>query len=257
MIQAESLSIHFKSKSDIKFGALENINFTIAEGEFIALIGPSGCGKSTMLNAVAGFLIPSTGTINYKQKPITKAGRERVVIFQNHSLFPWKTAIDNIAFALRAKGVAKNNISSESMRFLKMVKLEEFAHHYPRELSGGMQQRIGIARALAADPEVLLLDEPFASLDQINRDIIQEELLKIIRPLNKTSILVTHNITEALFFADRIFVMSGRPGTIKSIFQVNIPKPQKIADIENIEEFRKLKNEINILLKNDGEINEI
>lgn len=249
MIRAESVSIEFTSNSSAKkFGALENINFEIKEGEFIALIGPSGCGKSSLVNAIAGFVPLTSGAIYYKNKAIQKASRERVVIFQNHSLFPWKSAIDNIAFALRARGVDPKEIQSESMRFLKLVKLEEFAGHFPKELSGGMQQRIGIARALAADPEVLLLDEPFASLDQFTRDIIQEELLKIIRPLNKTAILVTHNINEAIFFADRIFVMSGRPGTIKAVVEVKIAKPQSMSDVDNNEEFRKIKKEINILL---------
>lgn len=252
MIKAESLSIEFTSNQK-KFGALDNINFQIKKGEFIALIGPSGCGKSSLVNAIAGFIPMSTGRILYKDEPIREASRERVVIFQNHSLFPWKTAIDNIAFALRAKGVNEKDIQSESMHFLKLVKLEEFAHHFPKELSGGMQQRIGIARALAADPEVLLLDEPFASLDQFTRDIIQEELLKIIRPLNKTAILVTHNINEAIFFADRIFVMSGRPGTIKAMIDVKIEKPHSIRNVDNDEEFRKLKNEINLLLTNSGD----
>lgn len=250
VIQAESLYIEFKSKSNHKLGALKNINFNIKKGEFVALVGPSGCGKSTLINAIAGFLPPSSGTLFYNNRPISQASRERVVIFQNHALFPWKSAIDNIAFALRSRGMDADDIDFQAMCFLKMVKLEEFANHYPRELSGGMQQRIGIARALAADPQVLLLDEPFASLDQFNRDIIQEELLKILRPLSKTSVLVTHNITEALFFADRIFVMSGSPGTIKMEIRVNVPKPQKISDIDTIEEFRKLKKEINLLLVN-------
>jgi NitT/TauT family transport system ATP-binding protein len=252
MIRAESLSIEFMSNTtQKKLGALENINFKIKKGEFISLIGPSGCGKSSLLNAIAGFIPTSTGKILYKDEQINKASRERVVIFQNHSLFPWKTAIDNIAFALRARGVDKASIHSEAMRYLSLVKLEDFSNHFPSELSGGMQQRIGIARALAADPEVLLLDEPFASLDQFTRDIIQEELLKIIRPLNKTAVLVTHNINEAIFFADRLFVMSGRPGTIKAMIDVNFNKPSTMNDIENNEEFRKIKKEVNLLLNGD------
>ncbi len=250
MITAESLSIEFTTRgTKKKLNALSDINFSIKEGEFIALIGPSGCGKSTLLNTIAGFISPSTGHISYKNEKISKASRERVVIFQNHSLFPWKSAADNIAFALRAKGVPENEITEESKRFLKLVKLEEFANHYPKELSIGMQQRIGIARALAADPEVLLLDEPFASLDPFTRDIVQEELLKIIRPLNKTAILVTHNINEALFFADRIFIMSGRPGNIRAIVDVKCERPSSVNDIDHSEELRKIKKEVNTLFK--------
>lgn len=254
MIRAESLSIEFTTQgTKRKLGALSDVSFNIVKGEFIALIGPSGCGKSTLLNTIAGFIPATKGQIFYKDELIKKASRERVVIFQNHSLFPWKSAIENIAFALRAKGIDKKLIEEESLRFLRMVKLEEFANHYPKELSVGMQQRIGIARALAADPEVLLLDEPFASLDQFTRDIVQEELLKIIRPLNKTAVLVTHNLNEAVYFADKIFVMSGRPGTIKAIVEVKSEKPAMINDIDHSEELRNIKKEINLLLTNSGE----
>lgn len=254
MIRAESLAIEFKpSASRKKLGAVSQVNFSIQQGEFIAVIGPSGCGKSSLINAIAGFIPVSQGRLLYKDAPINAASRERVVIFQNHSLFPWKTAAGNITFALRARGFAPENIADEALRYLGLVQLEDFAAHFPRELSGGMQQRIGIARALAADPEVLLLDEPFASLDQLTRDVIQEELLKIIRPLNKTAVLVTHNLNEAIFFADRIFIMSGRPGTITDILNVTIDKPGSINAIESHPEFIKLKKNINELLKTNGE----
>jgi NitT/TauT family transport system ATP-binding protein len=254
MIEAQNVSIQFASQGGKKsFGALSNINFTIAEGEFVSLIGPSGCGKSTLVNAIAGFVPCTSGQFLFKKNKIIGSSRDRVVIFQNHSLFPWKTAFENIAFSLRARGVEKSKIHSEVMNYLKLVKLEEFKNHLPKELSGGMQQRIGIARALAADPEVLLLDEPFASLDQFTRDLVQEELMRIIKPLKKTSLLVTHNINEALFFADRIFVMSGRPGTIKAVVNTNFKKPNSINEIDQDEQLRRLKKDIYLILNSSGE----
>lgn len=254
LIRAENLSIEYRgAHTGKKLGAVKEVNFEITEGEFIAVVGPSGCGKSSLLNAIAGFIPVSQGCVFYRNQPVTKPSRERVVIFQNHSLFPWKSAEDNVAFALKARGVQKKQLNAESLRYLRLVKLEEFAGHFPRELSGGMQQRIGIARALAADPEVLLLDEPFASLDQFTRDVIQEELLKIIRPLKKTAVLVTHNLNEALFFADRIFIMAGRPGTITAVFDVRLEKPSSIIDIDDNPEFRKLKKQLNQLINQNGE----
>lgn len=254
MIRANALTINFhNSKKKTNLKALVDVNFAINKGEFVAIIGPSGCGKSTLINAIAGFLPFDEGAIYYQDSLIEKASRERVVIFQNHSLFPWKTAKDNIAFALRARGVDSGSVSDEAMKYLKMVELEEYAHLYPKELSGGMQQRVGIARALAADPEVFLLDEPFASLDQFTRDRVQEQLIRIIKPLNKTAILVTHNINEALFFADRIFIMSGRPGTITQVINIDSPKPESVHEIDNDDKLRKIKNTI-LKMINQGEL---
>lgn len=254
MIRAENLTIQFenlKRKTNLK--ALRNVNFKINEAEFVAIIGPSGCGKSTLINAMAGFIKHCEGNLFYRDLPIKSTSPERVVIFQNHSLFPWKTVSENLAFALNAKNLSADRAESIVRHYLKVVGLEKFADFYPKELSGGMQQRVGIARALAADPEVFLLDEPFASLDFLTREKIQDELMKMIRPLNKTAVLVTHNINEALFFADRIFIMSGQPGTIISELKIEGEKPNSILEIEDYAEFRNLKKQINDILKR-GEI---
>jgi len=254
LIRAENLTIQFenlKRKTNLK--ALRNVNFKINEAEFVAIIGPSGCGKSTLINAMAGFINHCEGNLFYRDLPIKSTSPERVVIFQNHSLFPWKTVSENLAFALNAKNLSADRTESIVRHYLKVVGLEKFADFYPKELSGGMQQRVGIARALAADPEVFLLDEPFASLDFLTREKIQDELMKMIRPLNKTAVLVTHNINEALFFADRIFIMSGQPGTIISELKIEGEKPNSILEIEDYAEFRNLKKQINDILKR-GEI---
>jgi ABC-type nitrate/sulfonate/bicarbonate transport system ATPase subunit len=198
--------------------ALEPIDLSIGSGEFVAIVGPSGCGKSTLLNIVAGFELPTTGSVTLDDKPITGPGRERGVVFQQGALFTWMSVLDNVAFGPLALGMAKAEARDLALRFIELVGLHGFAHRYPYQLSGGMQQRVGIARALANDPEVLLMDEPFAALDQQTRELLQEEIRGIWRRTQKTVLWITHSIEEALFLAGRIVVMSARPGRIKAVF---------------------------------------
>jgi len=198
--------------------ALEPIDLSIGAGEFVAIVGPSGCGKSTLLNIVAGFELPTTGRVTLDDQPITGPGRERGVVFQQGALFTWMSVLDNVAFGPVALGMTRTEAHELAMRFIELVGLHGFAHRYPYQLSGGMQQRVGIARALANDPEVLLMDEPFAALDQQTRELLQEEIRGIWRRTQKTVLWITHSIEEALFLAGRIVVMSARPGRIKAVF---------------------------------------
>jgi ABC-type nitrate/sulfonate/bicarbonate transport system ATPase subunit len=198
--------------------ALRPIDIAVGAGEFLTLVGPSGCGKSTLLNVVAGFETPTTGRATLDGKTITGPGFERGVVFQQGALFTWMTVLDNVAFGPRALGKGLAEARDIAHRYIELVGLTGFAKRYPYELSGGMQQRVGIARALANEPEVLLMDEPFAALDQLTRELLQEEIRSIWRRTGKTVLWITHSIEEALFLATHVVVMTARPGSIKAAF---------------------------------------
>lgn len=198
--------------------ALEVIDIAVGAGEFLALVGPSGCGKSTLLNIVAGFETPTSGRVTLDGSPITGPGPERGVVFQQGALFTWMTVEENVAFGPRARGKSASEARDIASRYIELVGLAGFARRYSYELSGGMQQRVGIARALANEPEVLLMDEPFAALDQQTRELLQEEIRAIWRRTNKTVLWITHSIDEALFLATHVAVMTARPGRIKAAF---------------------------------------
>jgi ABC-type nitrate/sulfonate/bicarbonate transport system ATPase subunit len=199
--------------------ALKPIDVAVGVGEFLALVGPSGCGKSTLLNIVAGFETPTTGRVTLDGKTITGPGSERGVVFQQGALFTWMTVRDNVAFGPRALGKTAAEARDIAAKYIELVGLTGFAARYPYELSGGMQQRVGIARALANEPEVLLMDEPFAALDQQTRELLQEEIRTIWRRTGKTVLWITHSIEEALFLATQVVVMTARPGRIKAAFE--------------------------------------
>ncbi|MEW4368469.1 ABC transporter ATP-binding protein [Paenibacillus kandeliae] len=210
-----------------KFGErtiLENINLTVNDNEFICILGHSGCGKSTLLNMVAGYMFPDEGSLKMNGKAIEGPARERGMVFQDHALFPWYTVLENVAFGPEVQGTPKPQAREMAMDFLKMVGLDAYAHHYPADLSGGMKQRVGIARALASHPDVLLMDEPFGALDILTRDLMQRELRRIYEKLKTTILFVTHSISEAVYLADRIVVM--KHGAIAEIFEVNMQHPR-------------------------------
>lgn len=210
-----------------KFGErtiLENVNLTVNDNEFICILGHSGCGKSTLLNMVAGYMFPDEGTLKMNGKAIEGPARERGMVFQDHALFPWYTVLENVAFGPEVQGTPKPQARERAMDFLKMVGLDAYAHHYPADLSGGMKQRVGIARALASHPDVLLMDEPFGALDILTRDLMQRELRRIYEKLKTTILFVTHSISEAVYLADRIVVM--KHGAIAEIFEVNMQHPR-------------------------------
>jgi NitT/TauT family transport system ATP-binding protein len=224
--------------------ALENINLEIPAGQFTCLLGPSGCGKSTLLNAVAGFAPPSSGTITAEGKPVATPGPERGMVFQEYALFPWMTVEQNVGFGLEIKGVARDEIKRRVGELLSVLSLSDFRQRYPKDLSGGMRQRVAIARVLALDSPIMLMDEPFGALDALTRRNLQDELLRIWAELKKTILFVTHSIEEAIYLADRIVVMTYRPGTVKRDIIVDLPRPRDPASPE----FNVLKRELGMLV---------
>src|SRR5277367_5073176 len=220
--------------------AVTQTSLEIAPGEFVCLLGPSGCGKSTLLNCVAGYVEPSCGTVTVDGVPVTRPGPDRGMVFQQYSLFPWKTVLDNVAFGPRVAGRPDGEATART--FLDMVGLSRFAKRYPGELSGGMQQRVGIARALANYPSVLLMDEPFGALDAQTRLMMQENLLRIWGEFGITVLFITHDIDEALFLADRVLVMSASPGRIIADLTVPLDRPRQ-PEIATEDVFIKLKRQ--------------
>ena len=224
--------------------ALQDIKLQIPRGQFTCLLGPSGCGKSTLLNAVAGFALPSSGSIVADGVPVTGPGPERGMVFQEYALFPWMTVEDNIAFGLEIKKQPRAVIASTVGALLEMLSLADFRHRYPKDLSGGMRQRVAIARVLALDSPIMLMDEPFGALDALTRRNLQDELLRIWAQLKKTILFVTHSIEEAIYLADRIVVMTYRPGTVKRDLLVELARPRDPA----APEFNALKRELGQLV---------
>ena len=224
--------------------ALKAIDLDITRGEFVCLLGPSGCGKSTLLNAVAGFSLPSSGAITVEGSTITEPGPDRGMVFQEYALFPWMTVEQNIAFGLQIKKVAKTTIQAKVDELLVLLNLQDFRRRYPKDLSGGMRQRVAIARVLAIDSPILLMDEPFGALDALTRRTLQDELLRLWTELKKTILFVTHSIEEALYLEDRTVVMTYRPGTIKCDLAIDLPRPRDVASPA----FYALKKELSQLL---------
>ena len=218
VLHVEGVTISYETEQGL-FVAVEDVSFSVGEGEKFILLGPSGCGKSTLLKSIAGFLPPARGRIALEGRPVTRPGPDRVVVFQEFDqLLPWKTVIGNVVYPLRvARRRAEPAARADAERFLRMVGLERFADSYPHQLSGGMKQRVAIARSLALDPRMLLMDEPFASLDALTRRKMQEELLSIWEATKKTILFVTHSIQEAVLLGDRILVLSPGPGRVRRI----------------------------------------
>ena len=231
-------------RSTKTFTAIENLDFQIYEGEFLTIVGPSGCGKSTLLDLLAGLTLPTKGRIFIDGREITGPGLDRGIVFQQYALFPWKSARGNIEFGLEAKGVPKSQRKEKTEQLLKLVGLEKFSDHYPHELSGGMKQRIAIARSLAFDPDVLLMDEPFAALDAQTRETLQTELLHIWKKTKKTIVFITHDIDEAVYLGERVVVLTPNPGRVKKI--IDIPQKNHLtkSDIQANPEIIKVKSEI-------------
>ncbi|MBP2308169.1 ABC transporter ATP-binding protein [Azospirillum melinis] len=223
-----------------KIVALQNIDLDIRKGEFVCLLGPSGCGKSTLLNAVAGFQPPTKGTVTVDGRIITEPGPDRGMVFQEYALFPWMTVAQNVAFGLEIKGMSKAEIAEKVEWLLQKLHLQDFRNRFPKDLSGGMRQRVAIARVLALDSPILLMDEPFGALDALTRRTLQDELLRIWEEVGKTILFVTHSIEESIYLADRIIVMTYRPGTIKRDVVVDMPRPRD----GSAPEFNRLKREL-------------
>jgi ABC-type nitrate/sulfonate/bicarbonate transport system ATPase subunit len=217
---------------DGEIEALAHIDLTVAPGQFVCLIGASGCGKSTLLRVIAGFEPPTTGRVSVRGTPITRPGRDRGMVFQDYALFPWMTARDNIAFGPRQRGLARHEIEAIAGDYLRLVGLERFAARYPSQLSGGMKQRVAIARVLANDPDILLMDEPFGALDALTREQLQRELLQIWARTGVTIVFVTHSVEEAVLLGDRVLVMSAGPGQIDCDMTIDLPRPREVSSPE-------------------------
>ena len=224
--------------------ALKDIQLDIQAGEFVCLLGPSGCGKSTLLNAVAGFALPSSGEITVEGKKITGPGPDRGMVFQEYALFPWMTIAQNIAFGLEVQKKSRGEIAQTVNQLLDLLHLKDFRDRFPKDLSGGMRQRVAIARVLALDSPIMLMDEPFGALDALTRRNLQDELLRIWEKLGKTILFVTHSIEESIYLADRIVVMTYRPGTVKRDQVVDMPRPRDPSSAA----FNTLKRELGALV---------
>jgi NitT/TauT family transport system ATP-binding protein len=242
-IQGRNVSLTFRPPNRAPVRALSGFDIDVEEGEFLSIVGPSGCGKSTFLSVLLGLTRPDSGDVLMHGKPIGGPGSDRAMVFQEFGLLPWRTVRDNIELGLELKKVSAQKRHAVAERLVALVGLSGFEGHYPHELSGGMKQRVGLARALANDPEVLLMDEPFAALDAQTRDLMQVELLRIWREARKTVLFVTHQIDEAIYLSDRVMVMSKRPGRAKKIFVIKLPRPRDY-EMRVTPEFNDLKLEI-------------
>ncbi|MDR1065168.1 MAG: ABC transporter ATP-binding protein [Oscillospiraceae bacterium] len=249
-IEIRGIDRKFKKRgTNEDFYALSGFSLTVREGEFVTIVGPSGCGKSTLLDILVGLARADGGEILIDGKPINGAALDRGIVLQGYALFPWRSVRRNIEFGLEIKRVPKKERRDVSDRFIKLVGLEGFENHYPYELSGGMQQRVAIARSLAYDPEVLFMDEPFAAVDAQTRETMQDELLSIWEKTGKTVIFVTHSIEEAVGLADRVAVVSKSPGRIKEVVEVDLPRPRRVSQVRDTTDFNIITHRVWELLQ--------
>jgi len=229
-LQAVGLRMeYYQPRTGGRLLALDNVNLSIEEGEFVTIVGPSGCGKTTFINIADGLLKATGGKILLDGKEVTGPGTDRAMVFQDPCLMPWRTVLKNVLFGLECQGIEGKEEKERALQFIKLVGLSGFEDHYPHELSGGMQQRCNLARALTVDPQILIMDEPFASLDAQTREIMQLELLRIWTEARKTVIFITHQINEAIYLADRVIVFGARPGRVKDVLKVDIPRPRPLS----------------------------
>jgi NitT/TauT family transport system ATP-binding protein len=231
MIAIEGLSKSFATKRGASHLALADISLSVAAGEFVAILGPSGCGKSTLLYIVGGFVEPSRGSVSVAGRPVTGPAPDRGPVFQEFALFPWKTVLGNVMYGLREQGVAKGEAEEKARALIALVNLAGYEKFYPKELSGGMKQRVAIARTLAYGPSILLMDEPFGALDAHTRTGLQRELLDIWERDRKTVLFVTHSVEEAVFLAERVVVLTRSPGRVKATLAIDLPRPRRRAEL--------------------------
>ena len=234
--------------------ALKNINLSVNRGEFVVLVGPSGCGKTTFINAVAGLVEPWEGTIEVNGRPVKGPGPDRAMVFQDYALMPWRTVESNVRmpFEFQKLGLSKEEMDERVRRYIELVDLKGFEKSYPYELSGGMKQRVGIARALVGEPDILLADEPFAAIDAMTREAMQGELERFVAKTGQTVVFITHSIDEAVTLADRVAVISYRPGQIKEIVEINLPRPRFDYDVKVLPEYGELRDHIWRLVKDEA-----
>jgi NitT/TauT family transport system ATP-binding protein len=248
-IQLQEVSLSYQANTGSELLALDRIDLDVHPGEFLCIVGPSGCGKSTLLHLIAGLQKPTSGRIAMDGDSVTAPGTDRILIFQEHGLFPWLTVGQNVEFGMKMKGLSKAERQDRTRYYLRLVHLSQFKDSRPHQLSGGMRQRVALARALATEPDVLLMDEPFAALDAQTRDMLHDELEKIWAETGRTIIFVTHNVREAVRLGDRVALMSFRPGRVKKEFLVDLPRPRHLEEVEVARTAREildhLRDEIN------------
>lgn len=250
-LKLTGVSKEYRTARGSEVVAIRDVELEIKDGEFFCLLGPSGCGKSTLLAMVAGLTAPSSGSILYGDQPITGPSVKRTMVFQQYALFPWLHVRTNVEFGLKCLGIDAKTRRVRVNELLELVGLEEFADKYPRELSGGMQQRVAFARGLAPEPGVLLLDEPFAALDLLTRELLQEEVRRLQRNTKKTFVLVTHSVDEAVFVGDRVAVMSSRPGRIKKVIDIDLPDQRNYELRTESPAFREHRSQIAEMLRQE------
>lgn len=250
-VEARHVSVEYeRTREKTTLVALEDFNLDVRGGEFLTIVGPSGCGKSTFLNVVAGLTFPVAGQVKVYGKEVTGPGIDRAVVFQDYALLPWRTVEANVRFGLEMQKRLNSAAGDKVARYIDMVGLSGFEKAYPRELSGGMRQRVGLARALATEPSLLLMDEPFAAVDAMTREIMQAELSKIVATTGQAVIFITHSVDEAITLGDRIAVVTRRPGRIKEIIDVELPKPRS-REIRHVPEFQAIRDHIWELLSSE------
>jgi NitT/TauT family transport system ATP-binding protein len=250
-LEAQDVSLEYhQPRTGNSLRALDRINLEIFDGEFVCIVGPSGCGKTTFLSVVDGLITATSGRIIVDGVVVTRPGPDRAVVFQDASLLPWRTVLENVIYGLECARVKAAEARERARHFIKMVGLEGFENHYPYELSGGMQQRVNLARALVMDPKILLMDEPFASLDAQTREAMQEEVLRIRKEANKTVLFITHQIDEAIFLSDRVIVFSARPGRVKATIAIDLERPRKLS-LKRHPRFHALEDDIWTLIHDE------
>jgi NitT/TauT family transport system ATP-binding protein len=251
-LEARDVTVAYqRSRERDTLVALEGLNLEVEAGEFLIMVGPSGCGKSTFLNVAAGLMAPASGEMLVEGNPVRGPGAERAVVFQDYALMPWRTVVGNIRFGLEMQRRIDSSTPEKVARYIEMVGLGGFEEAYPRELSGGMRQRVGLARALVTEPRILLMDEPLAAVDAMTREEMQIELSRIVAETGQAVVFITHSVDEAITLGDRIAVITSRPGRVKAILPVHIPKPRG-RDIRQLEEYIALRDEIWSLLAVDS-----
>ena len=250
-LRIENVALRFAPRDGRAITALENISLDVEENEFSVIVGPSGCGKTSLLRLVAGLTRPSEGAIYLDGRPVTRPGKDRGMVFQSYTLFPWLTVRENVEFGLKVAGIAAAERARVAGHFISEVGLEGFEQAYPKQLSGGMMQRVALARALANDPAILLMDEPFGALDSQTRSLMQELLLSIWEHAQKTVLFITHDIDEAILLGDRVYVMTARPGRIKEEVAIDIARPRTV-DVLTSEAFIAIKRRIMALIHEEA-----
>jgi NitT/TauT family transport system ATP-binding protein len=244
-VEARNVTVRYeRSRDRSTLVALEDFNVGVREGEFLTIVGPSGCGKSTFLNLVAGLWFPAVGEVLVDGRPVTGPAQDRAVVFQEYALMPWRTVEGNIRFGLEMQRRIDSSTGEKVAYYIELVGLTGFEDAYPRELSGGMRQRVGLARALVTEPRILLMDEPFAAVDALTRELMQDELAQIVQKTRQTIIFITHSVDEAITLGDRIVVVSERPGRVKEVIPVTISRPRSGRQIRHMTTYSEIRDRI-------------